>query len=251
MSKNANRKEVETPMQTFTTVFISVILIVSSPFVFAIKISEEHLKQGRQLIDDMDRRGSEFLELAERVQTIITTFGSQSIFTIIPHLVSMNESLERVFSSLSMSKAYLATLTKTVTNDSELLAKKAFERMKVSAGNPGQSVAMGRLFSVAGVSGDASFSGTFQEHKCGTLTELADKADKDSSEFSQKALSYQILNNKLKEYLDQNDTIDVSETWSYLEEINKLLNELTTLTKSFPNSFKLFLEQALTYFDCN
>ncbi|WP_257287360.1 hypothetical protein, partial [Endozoicomonas sp. SESOKO2] len=106
-------------MQIFSTIFISFILIFPSPNVFAIKISKETIDQGRQLIGDINSRGTQFLELAERVQTIIKSHGPQSIFIIIPHLVSMNESIEKVVSSLSISQAYLTSLRTTVESDPE------------------------------------------------------------------------------------------------------------------------------------
>ncbi|WOG26898.1 hypothetical protein [Endozoicomonas sp. 8E] len=235
-------------MKTFTTVFISFILTIPPPFVFAIKISKETIEQGRQIIDDIDSEGSQFLELAERVQAIITSYGPQSAFIIIPHLVPMNKSIERIVSSLSIRQAYLISLRTTVENDPEWKFKKALKAKSLPTGTPGQSIAIASLGSVADRSMGAGILAFLQEQNDERITELAQKVDKDSSEFIQKALSYQTLNNSLKEYIDQNGIDDVLMIWNYLEEINKLLNELITLTKSFPISFKLFLEQAFTHF---
>lgn len=235
-------------MQIFTTVFISFILTISSPCVFAIKVSKETIEQGRQLMVEVDHGASQFLELSERVQAIITSYGPHSAFIIFPHLTSMNESIKRVVSSLSISKAYLTSLEKIVDNDPEWKVKKALKTIALPTGTPGQSIAIGNLGDIPGCSGGAGILAVLQEQKDEHLTELADKADKDISEFLQKALSYQTLNNSLKNYIDQNGIDDVLKIWNYLKEINKLLNELIILTRSFPVSFKSFLEKTFTYF---
>ncbi|WP_257281697.1 hypothetical protein [Endozoicomonas sp. ISHI1] len=234
-------------MRIFSTIFISFILIFPSPNVFAIKISKETIDQGRQLIGDINSRGTQFLELAERVQTIIKSHGPQSIFIIIPHLVSMNESIEKVVSSLSISQAYLTSLRTTVESDPEWKFKKALKAIALPTGTPGQSIAVGKLGDIAGFPVDTGILAVFQEQDDG-LTELAKKTDKDHFEFIQKVLSYKTLNESLKEHIDQHGIDDVSKIWCHLEEINKLLDELITLTKSFPMNFKLFLEQAFTHF---
>ena len=250
-------------MQKLSTIVLLIVMSISSPCTFAIKFSKQTEQQGRDLIEELDKRGRIFQELAGRVNGMMSTIGPQSVFFIAPHLNLMGSSLEAVVSTLTNITTYSKSLEKIIEDDPERKLTQTLKPIAMPGRKPGQTIAIGDLGGdIAIAIGDLGgatgcslditepsfFIAYMQEQEDSQIGELCDNLSHSLEEFKKQALSYKGLSTSLKRYLDEFGTDDVLKIWSDLQQMKQHIDELIKLTNLLSENYDLFMKQVFTHF---